>query len=380
MKRNHRSRHLAAGFLAAVLALTLGLAGCSEHDQPNTPEEVFATAQSVSARSTDAGALSKDNPGVRRAMEVQNRNIGRFFEKKGVVGVGTGLTENGEPAIVVFTEEALGKGRLPAHIDGVPVIERVSGRIMLTGKGGNPNNKKTSPSNTSSPSTTARLPRPVPIGTSTSNWYDCSAGTLGVRVKNGENYYVLSCNHVFARLNAAAIGERILQPGRSDVSCAQNLNDQIGQLAAVEYITYGSSSSNIMDAALVGTTTALVSNATPQDGYGVPSSTTKQASLGMAVQKYGRTTGLTNGEVCTINMSLTVPYPSGPVLFTNQIVIEPKRKNKPFADGGDSGALVVTDDANANPIGILYARSSNYVYVAPIDPILTRFNVQIDGK
>lgn len=69
-------------------------------------------------------------------MEVQNRNIGRFFEKKGVVGVGTGLTENGEPAIVVFTEEALGKGRLPAHIDGVPVIERVSGRIMLTGKGG----------------------------------------------------------------------------------------------------------------------------------------------------------------------------------------------------------------------------------------------------
>ncbi len=379
MTRSHRSSTIAAGYLAAILALTLSLAGCGD-DQPNAPEAAFAPVQPVSAQSAAAGTLSKDNPGVRRAMEVQNRNLERFLEKKGVVGVGTGLTENGEPAIVVFTEKSLGMGRLPERIEGVPVIERVSGRIMLTGKGGNSNNKKTSPSNTTSPSTTARLPRPVPIGTSTSNWYDCSAGTIGVRVKNGENYYVLSCNHVFARLNAASIGEHILQPGRSDVSCGQNLNDRIGQLAAVEYVTYGSSSSNIMDAALVSTTPALISNSTPQDGYGIPSSTPKSPALGMEVQKYGRSTGLTTGEICAINMALTVPYPSGPALFTNQIVVQPKRKNKSFAESGDSGALVVTDDANANPLGILYAKSGNYIYVSPIDPILTRFNVQIDGK
>jgi len=41
--------------------------------------------------------MTKDNAGIQRAMDVQNRNTERFLAMKGIVGTGTGLTGNGEP-------------------------------------------------------------------------------------------------------------------------------------------------------------------------------------------------------------------------------------------------------------------------------------------
>jgi len=98
----------------------------------------------------------------------------------------------------------------------------------------------------------------------------------------------------------------------------------------------------------------------------------------MEVQKYGRTTGLTKGKVTAVNATVTLYY--GPALtrFVNQIIVEPLKKNSSFADGGDSGSLVVTNDANTNPVGLLFAKGSSSVFLNPIDSILSRFNVQID--
>jgi hypothetical protein len=49
---------------------------------------------------------------------------------------------------------------------------------------------------------------------------DCCGGTLGALVQNsGGTQYILSCNHVLARSDQAAVGEAIVQPGLIDENC-----------------------------------------------------------------------------------------------------------------------------------------------------------------
>jgi hypothetical protein len=61
--------------------------------------------------------------------------------------------------------------------------------------------------------------RPVPAGISISHIRDNAAGTYGALVKdkaNGMRLSMLSNNHVLARMNAATIGDSIIQPGGLD--------------------------------------------------------------------------------------------------------------------------------------------------------------------
>jgi hypothetical protein len=124
-----------------------------------------------------------------------------------------------------------------------------------------------------------------------------------------------------------------------------------------------------------------VGNATPADGYGTPNSTTVPVSslqIGQAVQKYGRTTGLTQGTIQGLNATIGVSYGSGHVAyFRNQIMITPGS----FSAGGDSGSLIVTDDEDCNPVGLLFAGSNTETYANPIDLVLAEFpGAMIDGR
>ncbi|MBN1447428.1 MAG: T9SS type A sorting domain-containing protein [Bacteroidetes bacterium] len=370
-------RTLLTSWLPALLLFTLTVhGGMTAH----------AAEQFLEDDPPEGHVLYPDDPQVIHTMHIQNRYNKVFLSEEGVEGIGTGMNENGEPAILIFTSVELGPEIIPPMIEGIPVVQKVNGETILlrTGNGnGSPGGSGASATSHNDgtlriESATQRYARPVPIGVSSNNWRDCTAGTLGVRVKNNTGVFVLSCNHVVALINAGNVGDKIVQPGRYDVSCAQNVGDQIGQLADLEPIKYGTSNINYMDAALVSTTTSLVSASTPGNGYGSPNATPATAYIGMEVQKYGRTTELTTGKVCAINFYCAVPYPAGPAMFQNQVVIEPMRKNSEFAEGGDSGALVVTNNVNANPIGLLFAKNGSYVYVSPIGPILSRFNVQID--
>ena len=114
------------------------------------------------------------------------------------------------------------------------------------------------------------------------------------------------------------------------------------------------------------------------DGYGIPNSETTSADLGMAVQKYGRTTGLTAGAITGINATVRVRYSSGSARFVGQIIIGPGG----FSAGGDSGSLVVIQNGkNARkPVGLLFAGSTSFTVANPIDPVLTRFGVTVDGE
>ncbi len=111
------------------------------------------------------------------------------------------------------------------------------------------------------------------------------------------------------------------------------------------------------------------------EDVGVPSSTVVNPSVGLGVAKSGRTTGFTTGSISSINTSVSVQYQQGcgkgkkfTVSYTNQIVIN----SSTFSAGGDSGSLIVTNNASHNPVGLLFAGSSTTTIANPVGEVLTK--------
>ncbi len=349
-----------------ALAASIGLwGGCSEETGITNVAQQANDQQVV---------LDKAAPGVKAVMATQDRSTNALMGHPEVVGTGTGLGDNGELAVVVYTmspvpqkgaftsatlENVPALDAIPQTIDGLPVKVKVTGKFVIHAD------------------PTARFARPVPIGVSTGH-PDITAGTIGCRVRDGqENVYALSNNHIYANSNDASIGDNALQPGPSDGG--QDPEDAIGTLYDYEPIKFDGSN-NYMDAAIAVTSTGNVGTSTPSgDGYGTPNSTIVDAYLGQPVQKYGRTTGWTQGEVAELNVTVTVCYEgfiwcTKSATFADQISITPGE----FSGGGDSGSLIVTDDSNKNPVGLLFAGSSDRTIANPIGYVLNRFNVTID--
>jgi hypothetical protein len=225
---------------------------------------------------------------------------------------------------------------------------------------------------------TAGFPRPVPIGVSTGH-PSVTAGTIGARVTDGTDLYALSNNHVFAANNTGRTGDHLLQPGVVDGG--RDPDDAIATLEDFEPIRFCAGIAcplNLMDAALARTDPAQLGHETPEDGYGAPRSATAEATLGATVQKYGRTTGLTQGRITGIHAVMDVSYRSGTARFEDQIVIS----GSGFSAGGDSGSLIVTKGmmlADRRPVGLLFAGTSSSTLANPIDVVLDRFGVTVDG-
>ena len=307
---------------------------------------------------------------LRHAIAVQRRHSSTLLEIPGVVGTAvTGLAD-GRGSVLILTERAGIRG-LPLLLDDVPVTVRVTGRIMALS---DPTQRK----------------RPAPLGYSVGH-PAITAGTIGARVRDGlGRVYILSNNHVLANSNGASVGDAAYQPGRFDGGTAA---DQIATLSDFQVISF-SGASNTMDAAIALSNINVLDNAVPSDdGYGMPNSTIygdadgdglfddRNALLGLNVQKYGRTTKLTRGQITGVNATVTVCYAVSDFVctksarFVDQLIISPAG----FSNGGDSGSLIVTDDANLNPVGLLFAGSSTVTIANRIDLVLNRFGVTIDG-
>ncbi|UCD87194.1 MAG: hypothetical protein JSV01_05385, partial [Desulfobacterales bacterium] len=140
------------------------------------------------ANSQEAIGLTKDNPGIRRAIELQGRHTERLMGISGVVGHGVGISSDGKPVIRIFVTRA-GIPGIPAALEGVPTEVEVTGMIVAYAD------------------PTDRF-RPVPIGVSTGH-PDITAGTIGCRVTgdlDGDEIpevYALSNNHIYANENEA---------------------------------------------------------------------------------------------------------------------------------------------------------------------------------
>ncbi len=367
-----RARQSFALTIASVLIAGLVWFGCSD-DQRNVP---------TSPAQLGVAQLQEQ---LATAMAVQNRHSPELFEISGVVGTGTALGEDGRPEIRVFTVRP-GIAGIPNRLDDIPVRVEVTGMFVARAAQTDP---------------TARFPRPTPIGVSTGH-PDITAGTIGARVTNGSSLFALSNNHIYANSNDAVIGDSELQPGPFDGG--SDPQDKIGELADFEPIDF-SGADNTIDAAIAaidfrdfdgdGDSENGVGFETPAEGYGAPNATIFGDSDGdgvfdnttdlidLLVQKYGRTTALTTGTIEAVNVEVDVCYEcNGPFCFScsklahfvDQISITPGE----FSGGGDSGSLIVTNDTDAKPVGLLFAGSSSRTLANRIDRVLNRFNVTVD--
>lgn len=326
--------------VAALLFVVTGLFVWSCSDQRNATSPQPAVTSRIA--NNDIGA----------ATAVQDRHTDELMAMTGVVGTGVTKTSDGRYAIMVFTLDQVVSG-VPATIEGIPTVIERSGPFEAF-------------------ALTKRY-RPVPIGVSVGNNNECAAGTIGCQVwKNGQ-LYLLSNNHVLARENNASIGEPIVQPGRYDRRCRNYIStDYVADLADFEPLKFDGRD-NTIDCAIARYAISNVSCATLSGYYGFPSSTTVPAYVNQPIKKVGRTSSLTTGTVIAVNVTTNVGYSSGTARFVGQIYTSGS-----FSRSGDSGSLVVTNDGNNNPVGLLFAGTSQgNSLLNPIDLVLTRFNATI---
>jgi hypothetical protein len=201
----------------------------------------------------------------------------------------------------------------------------------------------------------------------------CCSGTLGALITDGTNQYILSNNHVLARSGQAVAGEDVSQPGLIDSGC--RIATVVGDFTGAAVL----GSSNV-DAAVAQLRPGTMDSSGFIEDIGVPGNTIQAPTVGLSVAKSGRTTGFTTGTIGSINTSVNVQYQRGcgsgkkfTVSFTGQVVIN----SSTFSAGGDSGSLIVTNNASHNPVALLYAGSSTSTIGNPIGEVLVKLGAAL---
>ncbi|HUK63390.1 MAG TPA: hypothetical protein VLV15_08655 [Dongiaceae bacterium] len=355
--------------------LTLGvvaafLPGCSKDlKSPLAPVD-----QLGSTPGTPTVELSLRNPVVVAAVAVQDRHTRDLMSVPSVIGTATGLDASGHLAVLVLTERALGAGRLPATLEGLPVVEEVTGKIVAMA-----DHK-------------VKQTAPIQLGTSGGWRYDlangyCCGGTLGSLVKKGSTQYVLSNYHVFeadivsgGNSRIAQPGDPVVQPGLIDVACNAATAQNVASLSGIKSLP----GSNV-DCAIAQVISGMVRTDGAILDVGTISASTVGASVNQLVKKSGRTTGLTRSRITGLNATVSVAYENecagGSAFtktFTGQILV--RNQGSRFLNSGDSGSLMV-EDVSTNPraVGLLFAGSSTTAVANPIGQVLSFLGATMVG-
>lgn len=324
---------------------------------------------------------------VRAARAIKNDSVDMMLSKPNVTAVGIGY-KNGdkttrEPAIIVSVDHKIPAGELreidmiPREVNGIVTDVVESGPFRALAQ-------------------VERL-RPARPGISLGN-VQITAGTFGcVVVRNGTRF-VLSNNHVLADGNSAPLGSLVVQPGPVDGGKANT--DRIGVLAEFTAIAFddGGNPAPTPEPGGCGTALAKLLGQTkevvapyntpgankvdcalckPDDdslispdilGIGIPKGVVL-GMLGMAVQKSGRTTSYTRGEIEQIDVTSRIDYGGKFATFTGQLLAGA------ISQPGDSGSVVL--DLNGNVIGLLFAGSNTSTLINPIQDVLEALRVEV---
>lgn len=219
----------------------------------------------------------------------------------------------------------------------------------------------------SSAATYRNVCRPLVAGHSVAH-QKVTAGTLGAWVHRGDGVpLILSNNHVLANSNHAKLGDSIVQPGPAD-----DRRRRGGPIGLLDEFVFLGKQGNAVDAALatVGKPYEPQNLAIPEVGL-VPGHYSGSVGevIGLKVQKTGRTTGHTWGNVQGLALNLPVDYGDiRPRVIRFDQVLEISGKNGPFSDGGDSGSLVADGDGWA--VGLLFAGDDAATYANHIPSVL----------
>jgi len=328
--------------------------------------------------------LKVGDAAVTAAIRVQNRHMTDLMKMAGVLGTAITADTKGRPAILVLTESANNPNRhLPASLDGYSVIELVSGKIIaMKGHGGTSHTAKQTP--------------PIQLGTSGGNTLDiangfCCSGTLGSLVHIGSTQYILSNSHVLCgdvvsggNGRVATIGDDINQPGLVDNNCSASNTNLVADLSSLTTVYPPNSTPNV-DCAIAQVRAGMVSSTGSILEIGTISATTVGASVGQAVKKSGRTTGLSRSSISAINASVSVGYDTecggtaSTKNYTGQILVTNSASR--FLNSGDSGSLMV-EDVSTNPraVGLLFAGSSSIAVANPINDDLSHLGASMVGQ
>ncbi len=351
-------------FLRALIALSAG---------------VFSGFVSLTAfASPPAGVLDETHANVRAIMAVQREVTADWMRQPEVLGTAVGLDAAGNTSLLVYVDQdAKNAGQvirdLPRNHRGVNVQIELTDKFRSMAKPGG-----------GGTSHTAKQTPPIQLGTSggwskdLANGY-CCGGTLGSLISIGGSQYILSNYHVFesdtvpgGNNTVAATGDPIIQPGLIDVNCSAATAQQVATLE----LRHSLPGSNV-DCSIAKVTGSQVRTDGAILEIGPISRLTVAASIGKAVKKSGRTTGLTRSSISGLNATISVQYDNecaGGVAFTKtftgQIVIS--NKGSRFLNSGDSGSLMV-EDVTTNPraVGLLFAGSSSTAIANPINEVLT---------
>ena len=358
---------------------------------PEDPSDGGLEALSIEAEQQSVFAeagVSDDLLALRDAVETTllaaSGQIEAFADEspsQGIVGVGIGLPDPtslafsgvpGEPALTLFTESPLPQEQLLSQVaesagtralSSIPIEQVPVGSVDAYSFRGRH--------------------RPAPGGVSVGH-VNITAGTLGSRAIGltapwTNRHLILSNNHVLANSNDARVNDSIVQPGPTDGG--RHPGDQIAVLARWVPINFGGAV-NFVDAAfgwawherIRGEQYYLSGGA---NAYYRTGTAPLGASLGMVVGKSGRTTGLTQGRVTQIGVSVNVNYGLGRVaLFRNQIAIQSVNAN-PFSAGGDSGSLIWQWATGVRPVGLLFAGGGGTTFANPIGAALAALNIRL---
>jgi len=362
----HRRSIWLFGMISLVVVGSGLWIGCGEQEQ--APVAPFDQQQVI---------LDRSNPGIKAAMEVQDKHTATLMAMPEVVGTATGVLDDGTPAILVFLKteiepSLLTKGTIiPSELEGVPVVVQVTGELRAMKGGGGVSH-------------TAKQTPPIQLGTSGGWRYDlangfCCGGTIGSLILKAGSQYVLSNYHVLwgdivsgGNGRVAVAGDPVIQPGLIDVGCNAATAQDVATLSGS-----GSLPSANVDAGYALVIPGMVKTDGSILEVGVLTSATSTPFVGQLVKKSGRTTGLTRSSVTGINGTVSITYGNECAggtaftkVFTGQVIIANARCR--FQNGGDSGSLLVQDiTTNPRAVGLCYAGSvtCNQSAIAIANPI-----------
>lgn len=281
--------------------------------------------------------------------KVLKQSEARLLGKSNVVGVGIGEKikdgkRTGRTCLKVYVEKKIAKEKLSTQDLVPPLISEVETDVVEVGK------IRPLASN-------RQRSRPARGGASIGH-YKITAGTLGCLVKDKKTgkTMILSNNHVLANSNEAKKGDAILQPGAADGGKVKK--DKIAELERWVKVGFGKKA-NAVDAAV-----ALPINdkdVSPEiSSIGIPKGVVK-GKVGLVIQKTGRTTDHTLGEIKDVTATVRVDYDGKAALFRNQIL------TSAMSQGGDSGSLVL--DRKRRAVGLLFAGSGLVTICNPIQDV-----------
>mgnify|MGYP006284200401 FL=1 len=225
-----------------------------------------------------------------------------------------------------------------------------------------------------------RRHRPCAIGSSVMVEDVNDAGTIGAFVvpKDTRDIHVLSNAHVLTNYGLAELGAGIVQPGGHD---GGTVADRIGALADWSPIDLRPNMENSVDAAIARLDTgidAVPGKVHPVGQIGAVSDARARFRAGerIQVQKVGRTTEHTVGQLIAVDVEVRPRYRNQQAIFRHQLEVAPSETK--FAWLGDSGSLLMDSDGPPAPIGLLFAVGAyGFGYANPIDRVTNALGINL---